>query len=169
MCAWGTAHKKMTADRGKQQAEPAWSERCFKILSHPLRQQILTLLTEMHEGSPTQLADRLGEPVGNISYHFKVLAQGAAIELVRTEPRRGALEHFYRPITRTAHISRTLLHLDDEGHRAVADLLDETARRLDQIEAEVHSRGARGDGEPPESEVAMLHLHLQGDGDGSGQ
>ena len=84
----------------QQKATPESSGRLFKILSHPLRHRILVTLNEMEEGSPTQLAGRLGEPVGNVSYHVKVLAEADAIELVRTEPRRGALEHFYRPVTR---------------------------------------------------------------------
>lgn len=79
---------------------PESSGKLFKILSHPLRQRILVSLHEMQEGSPTKLADRLEQPVGNVSYHVKVLAEADAIELVRTEPRRGALEHFYRPIAR---------------------------------------------------------------------
>jgi DNA-binding transcriptional ArsR family regulator len=46
--------------------------------------------------SPSQLAVALGEPIGTVSYHVRELAEAGLLELVRTEPRRGALEHFYR-------------------------------------------------------------------------
>jgi hypothetical protein len=45
--------------------------------------------------SPSELPDALGEPLGNVSYHVRILRELDCIELVRTEPRRGALEHFY--------------------------------------------------------------------------
>jgi hypothetical protein len=34
--------------------------------------------------------------VGNVSYHVRILREFGCVELVRTEPRRGALAHFYR-------------------------------------------------------------------------
>ena len=45
------------------------------------------------------LARELDLPLGRVSYHIRLLADLGAIELVRTEPRRGALEHFYRAVT----------------------------------------------------------------------
>ena len=71
-------------------------ERVARALSHRLRRQILERLHDQGEASPRALADALGEPLGNISYHVRVLCELACVELVRTEPRRGALEHFYR-------------------------------------------------------------------------
>ncbi len=58
--------------------------------------RILQRLTEAGEASPSDLADALGEPLGNVSYHVRVLRELNCLELVRTEARRGALEHFYR-------------------------------------------------------------------------
>ena len=49
--------------------------------------------------SPNQLARELGLPLGRVSYHIRLLHDLGAIELVGTEPRRGALEHFYRAVT----------------------------------------------------------------------
>jgi DNA-binding transcriptional ArsR family regulator len=71
-------------------------ERLAKALSHRLRVQILQRLTEHGAASPSELADVLEEPLGNISYHMRVLRELDCLEFVRTEPRRGALEHFYR-------------------------------------------------------------------------
>jgi DNA-binding transcriptional ArsR family regulator len=46
--------------------------------------------------SPSQIADELELPIGNVSYHVRVLADADLIELVDEIPRRGALEHLYR-------------------------------------------------------------------------
>jgi DNA-binding transcriptional ArsR family regulator len=58
--------------------------------------RILQRLFDAGEASPSEIADALGEPLGNVSYHVRVLRELDCLELSRTEPRRGALEHFYR-------------------------------------------------------------------------
>lgn len=75
------------------------TQQLAKALAHPLRVRILTSL---HRGisSPNQLAQELGEPLGNVSYHVKTLLEYNCVELVKTEPRRGAVEHFYRATER---------------------------------------------------------------------
>ena len=75
-----------------------------KALAHPLRVQLLTALNE-GVASPNELAKRLNEPLTNVSYHVRMLHDLGCIELVETEPRRGALEHYYRAIVRPS--SRT--------------------------------------------------------------
>lgn len=63
---------------------------------HPLRWQILTAMRAAPQQlSPNALQARLDQPLGNVSYHVRILADHGLIECVRTEPRRGALEHFY--------------------------------------------------------------------------
>jgi hypothetical protein len=47
------------------------------------------------EASPHQIATRLDESLGTVSYHVRRLHSFGLIELARTEPRRGAVEHFY--------------------------------------------------------------------------
>ena len=81
----------------------AFEPSLMKALAHPLRVHILALLNE-RVASPNQLAKELGERLGDVSYHIKALREGDCIELVRTEPRRGAVEHFYRA-TRRAFFS----------------------------------------------------------------
>jgi DNA-binding transcriptional ArsR family regulator len=75
------------------------TQQLAKALAHPLRVRILTSL---HRGisSPNQLAQELDEPLGNVSYHVKTLLEYGCVELVKTEPRRGAVEHFYRATER---------------------------------------------------------------------
>src|SRR3954471_4637599 len=71
-------------------------ERLAKALSHPLRQRILQRLNEGGVRSPNELSNELGDPLGNVSYHVRILRELDCVELVKTEQRRGALEHYYR-------------------------------------------------------------------------
>ncbi len=73
--------------------------RIAKALAHPLRARILQRLGE-RVASPGDLAVELGAPLGVVSYHVRMLRDYDCVELVRTEPRRGALQHFYRATAR---------------------------------------------------------------------
>src|SRR5881275_799819 len=73
--------------------------RIAKALAHPLRARILQRLGE-RVASPGDLAVELDAPLGVISYHVRMLRDYECVELVRTEPRRGALQHFYRATAR---------------------------------------------------------------------
>jgi DNA-binding transcriptional ArsR family regulator len=77
--------------------EPAIDQRIMKALSHPLRVRMLTLLNQK-VSSPSELAEELDEPLGNVSYHMRFLADLNMVKLVRTEPRRGAVEHYYEAL-----------------------------------------------------------------------
>jgi DNA-binding transcriptional ArsR family regulator len=80
--------------------EKQLDQQLVKALGHPLRQRLLILLHKYGEASPRELALRSGEPLGNVSYHVRILKDNDCVELVRTEPRRGAVEHFYRATAR---------------------------------------------------------------------
>jgi DNA-binding transcriptional ArsR family regulator len=69
--------------------------RLIKALAHPLRIRILAILEE-DAASPSELAERLDAPLGNVAYHVRALANLGLIKLVRTTPVRGAVEHHYR-------------------------------------------------------------------------
>jgi DNA-binding transcriptional ArsR family regulator len=66
-------------------------------LAHPLRLEILAA-AESDTVSPSQMAVALGEPLGVVAYHFRVLHTVGLIELVSTEQRRGSVQSFYRSI-----------------------------------------------------------------------
>jgi DNA-binding transcriptional ArsR family regulator len=55
---------------------------------------ILSILKE-GEASPTELSDELDLPLGNVSYHVRILASSGLIKLVRQTPRRGSVESHY--------------------------------------------------------------------------
>src|SRR5215212_11270760 len=73
--------------------------RIAKALAHPLRARILHRLGE-RVASPGELAAELGASLGVVSYHVRMLRDYDCVELVRTQPRRGALQHFYRATAR---------------------------------------------------------------------
>jgi DNA-binding transcriptional ArsR family regulator len=73
--------------------------RLIRALGHPIRVRALTILNE-RVASPNELARQLGAHLGSVSYHVRILLELGAIELVKTEPRRGAVEHFYRATMR---------------------------------------------------------------------
>lgn len=73
--------------------------RLVKGLAHPLRIHILHVLQD-RVASPSEIAFELEAPLGNVSYHVRFLARVGLIELASTQPRRGAVEHYYRAIGR---------------------------------------------------------------------
>ena len=78
--------------------DPAGEHRgLIRALGHPLRAQILGVLGE-RRASPKELADELGAPLGNVSYHVRVLADLKLVRLVKKTPRRGAIEHHYEAV-----------------------------------------------------------------------
>jgi DNA-binding transcriptional ArsR family regulator len=75
--------------------------RLVKGLAHPLRIHILRVL-ETRVASPSEIAEEIGAPLGNVSYHVRFLARVGLIELTSTKPRRGAVEHYYRAVGRVS-------------------------------------------------------------------
>lgn len=75
------------------------TENRIKAMSHPLRAEILRILSE-RTASPAEISRELDEELSNVSYHAKQLVEFECAELVSTRPVRGALEHFYRATQR---------------------------------------------------------------------
>ncbi|MBS1895453.1 MAG: helix-turn-helix transcriptional regulator [Actinobacteria bacterium] len=87
-----------------------------KAVAHPLRLAILETIGQLGGvASPNQIAGVLEEPLGNVSYHVKTLLEYDWLDLVKTEPRRGAVEHFYALSERATF------------HRSDAAMLDKIA------------------------------------------
>jgi len=133
-------------------------ERLAKALSHPLRQRILQRLNEGGVRSPNELSRELGDPLGNVSYHVRILRELDCVELVRTEQRRGALEHYYRA-TAEPWLD------DDQWARLPAAFRRKTlGRTLSEI-LEGASAASRETGfDHPEVTVSRLELELDEQG-----
>jgi DNA-binding transcriptional ArsR family regulator len=91
-----------------------------KALAHPLRVQLLSALNE-GVASPNELAKKLDEPLTNVSYHVRMLHDLGCIELVETEPRRGALEHYYRAIMRPFFADKDWKRLPKNARGSISD------------------------------------------------
>jgi DNA-binding transcriptional ArsR family regulator len=104
----------------RRQTASAVDSRLAKALAHPLRVQLLAALNE-GIASPNELAKKLDEPLTNVSYHVRMLHDLGTIELVDTEPRRGALEHYYRAIVRPFFGERDWKRLPKNARGSISD------------------------------------------------
>ena len=104
----------------KRQTASAVDSRLAKALAHPLRVQLLAALNE-GVASPNELAKKLDEPLTNVSYHVRMLHDLGCIELVETEPRRGALEHYYRAVVRPFFGDRDWKRLPKNARGSISD------------------------------------------------
>jgi DNA-binding transcriptional ArsR family regulator len=185
-------------------AAPSLDESLIKALAHPLRWRIMETVVDRGEVSPVELARLLDAPLATVSHHTRVLRDHGCIELTRTEPRRGAVEHYYRaimpaffddeqwdqvpvvlrrglagPVFRRifeeaaaaggaggfdgphAHLSRTVVELDERGLSELTDLLADVLRRAQAIQERSDAR--RGESAVAHtSEVVLMHFDLAG-------
>jgi DNA-binding transcriptional ArsR family regulator len=144
----------------RESTEASLDRRLIKALGHPVRVRALEVLN-VRVASPSELAKELNEPLGNVAYHVKILEENDAIELVRTAPVRGALEHFYRARINT-HITRNWLELDQRGYDEVASLVDSVIARVKEIEEQSGARLAKGPGQAAKTHATALmimHVH----------
>lgn len=63
---------------------------------HPAKVLILERLLEGVMYSPKQLEPLLDMKLGDVAYHMRWLQREGFVVLVDTQPRRGAVEHFYQ-------------------------------------------------------------------------
>ena len=133
---------------------PAIDPRLVERLAHPLRLEILRLLNR-HEASPNEIASELGEPLGNVSYHVRMLHKFDCVELVRTVPRRGAVEHFYQGKRRESFTRGEWRGLSGEARRAMNDVILRTIWGELQESMDSGVFNAR-----PESQVSRFALTL---------
>src|SRR6201986_4306109 len=94
--------------------------RIAKALAHPLRARILQRLGE-RVAAPSDLAAEIGAPLGVVSYHVRMLREYDCVELVRTEPRRGALQHYYRATARPQFEEQQWRSLPSSLRRELSD------------------------------------------------
>lgn len=117
----------MSKAAGSTQGEATVDVKLMKALGHPIRQRILQVLAQKEEGSPSQIAQLIDEPLTNVGYHVRVLAKCDAIELVRTEVSGSSVEHFYRAKARAV--------VDEDNWRNIPEnvresLLDQTFQQI---------------------------------------
>jgi DNA-binding transcriptional ArsR family regulator len=132
-------------------------EGLLKAISHPLRHRLLGML-DGRVASPNELARELGLPLGRVSYHIRLLHDLGAIELVNTEPRRGALEHYYRAVTRAWFGEGDWARLPRSTRRGIL------GHNLQQIFTWVTTSAEAGGFDHPTSQVLRAALELDDEG-----
>jgi DNA-binding transcriptional ArsR family regulator len=137
--------------------EPAIDQRIMKALSHPLRVRMLTLLNQK-VSSPSELAEELDEPLGNVSYHMRFLADLNMVKLVRTEPRRGAVEHYYEAL------EPPLISDDDWAQLPVALRRSLSDSTLSQIAKDLKGAAKAGGFDRENIHVSRVALTLDAQG-----
>jgi DNA-binding transcriptional ArsR family regulator len=125
---------KTKAKAKKKSKNNGVDQRLVKALAHPLRVEILTILNE-RMASPNELSKELDEGLSQVSYHVKVLKDFECIEMVKTEPRRGAVEHYYRATERAFLTDKDWKSLPDSvkpgvSSSAVQVIFDDVAGAL---------------------------------------
>jgi DNA-binding transcriptional ArsR family regulator len=126
----------------------------LKALGHPLRLRLLEAISERGEASPVGLAREFDQPLATVSHHVRLLRHLGYVELVRTVPRRGAVEHFYRAVS--------LPFIDDaEWERLPLAMRRGLARQtLRGIFAEASRAGAQGGFDDAAAALVRLALEL---------
>lgn len=87
------------AAKTDQKRSKGLDEQIAHAMAHRVRVLALVILTE-RTASPKEISTELGLSLSVVSHHVKELLKLDWIELVREEPRRGAVEHYYRAIMR---------------------------------------------------------------------
>jgi DNA-binding transcriptional ArsR family regulator len=111
--------------------------RLAKALSHPLRCEIIAILSDRC-ASPSEMADTLGEPLSNVSYHTNELLKLECVEMVDQEQVRGATKTRYRATTKMLLDNPDWECLSKTARTAVSiNALNEVNRRAaDAVEAD---------------------------------
>src|SRR5215210_100946 len=131
--------------------------RLVKALAHPLRVRILGVLQD-RVASPSDLSEELKAPLGNVSYHVRILAQLGLLKLVKKRPRRGAIEHYYE--------ARSRVRVSDRAWGQVPKIVKEAMvdATLDQVSAYVEQSAATGGFERSDAHLMRQPLRLDDEG-----
>lgn len=131
--------------------------RLVKALAHPLRVQILAVLQD-RTASPSDLAEELKAPLGNVSYHVRILAKLDLLKLVRKRQRRGAIEHLYRANGRVRVSDRAWGQVPGIVKTAMVDAT------LEQVGRYVEQSATMGGFERPEAHIIRQPMRLDQQG-----
>jgi DNA-binding transcriptional ArsR family regulator len=139
-------------------AEDVFDRDLLKALGHPLRLRILEAISDAGEASPVELAGRLGRPLATVSHHVRLLRDLGFLELARTEPRRGAVEHFYRVLARP--------FIDDAQWEQLGTVLRHglATQTFRMVFSEAVEAGGAGGFDGPCAHIIRLPLELDGRG-----
>jgi DNA-binding transcriptional ArsR family regulator len=108
--------------------------------------------------SPSDLAEELGAPLGNVSYHVRTLTELGLLKLVRRRTRRGAVEHYYRARERATVSDEAWSQVPSVVRRSMIGVALEQA--IEQVIAAAGDGGFDGD----DSSLTRHALELDDEG-----
>jgi DNA-binding transcriptional ArsR family regulator len=113
---------------------------------------------EHRVASPSELAEELDVPLPNLSYHIRMLVQLDLLKLVRTRPRRGAIEHYYQAKGRVA--------VSDRAWGQVPGLVKEAmvSAHLRNVGELVDAAAARGGFEAADTHLSSQRVQIDAQG-----
>jgi DNA-binding transcriptional ArsR family regulator len=132
---------------------PDLDPRLLKAIAHPLRHRLLAAL-DGRVASPAELAREFDVPLGRVSHHIRALAASGAIELVRTQQRRGAVEHLYRAAMRAWFTDEDWARIPLSTRRAIF------ASLLERIACDVAAASSSDGFGHPQAHVSYTRLNL---------
>ncbi|WP_152522926.1 helix-turn-helix domain-containing protein [Nocardiopsis potens] len=143
---------------------PDEAVRGLRVLAHPLRLRLLSLLTGAAM-SAAEAARELGESQANVSYHLRRLHKAGLLELAEEVPVRGGLARRYRHDPESGRLAPSPLEdpaalqaaLGDEPRRRAA--LHDPALRRHFTDAEVWVDAAEWDRIVERAEELGTALH----------
>jgi DNA-binding transcriptional ArsR family regulator len=108
-------------------AERRLDARSLRALAHPLRMQLLEMLSIDGPATATGLSERLGEKTGTVSWHLRHLADHGFIE---EEAGRGTKrERWWRAVAERQVLRGTEIYDDPTAQGALSVLMRETVQR----------------------------------------
>lgn len=110
------------------------NHRLVAAISHPTRMHAMSVLWN-REASPREIAEELGEPVNNVTYHVKQLLELGWVELVAQRPARGGrvMEHFYKATRDSVFDDADLEAIGTRGRTMMnTAILNDMARDLNE-------------------------------------
>jgi DNA-binding transcriptional ArsR family regulator len=132
-------------------------QKYVKAMAHPLRLRILGAL-EHRTASPSELAQELDAPLGNVSYHVRQLHGLGLLKLVKETPRRGAVEHYYRLEARP--------HITDKAWADAPPIVKEAMLGgvLSRVAEQVNESAASGGFDRSDAHLSRLPLTFDEEG-----
>lgn len=107
------------ATKEKGRSKKSLGEMAAFAVGHRIRINALTIFNEC-VASPLEVSRATGEDLNQVVHHVNELFKAGCIELVKTEPRGGATEHFYRAVRRPELTDEEWEALPDKDKREIA-------------------------------------------------
>jgi hypothetical protein len=136
----------------RRENKPTGFEALSAALSHPLRRRILWgMKSPDRVYSPSEFERAINEnseepiDIKRVAYHFRELRDLGFIEEVKTEPVRGSVEHFYKPVQELGAWQEEWIRMPESVKQALASTVMVTGVEATGAAIDSGTFGARDD------------------------